>query len=95
MSLSLPLFLTHEKTTVFLSRAPKYSGGRVVCYSNSVATKQIILLSGNIETNPGHPEITEIQARTGRESLKRDENTARGTGIPLESGCVRLSIRVC
>ena len=31
----------------------KYSSGRVAYYSNSVATKQIILLCGDVEVNPG------------------------------------------
>lgn len=46
------------KTTIPVSRSPKCSCGRVAYYSNFVATMQIILLSGDIETNPGHLEIT-------------------------------------
>ena len=32
----------------------KYSGGRVAYYSNSVATKRIIVLCVDVEVNPGH-----------------------------------------
>lgn len=34
-------------------RLVKYSGGRVAYYSNSVDTKRIIMLCGDVEVNPG------------------------------------------
>lgn len=37
----------------FKQRLVKYSSGRVAYYSNSVATKQIILLCRDVEVNPG------------------------------------------
>ena len=50
-----PLLYSGVKRTNgrFKQRLVRYSSGRVAYYSNSVATKQIILLCGDVEVNPG------------------------------------------
>ena len=50
-----PLLYSGVKRTIgrFKQRLVKYSGGRVTYYPNSVATKRIILLCGDVEVNPG------------------------------------------